>query len=216
MPNSRDLLAAIHQWMKTLSSRRPVFHSEFDFQFALCKVMDEAGVNRIRLERMVQLAGNPRFEIDIMGYIDDETPIALELKYPKQRFAGSVTSDGYDESYSLPSSAAFDVDARGIWKDASRIEELIAAQVVKAGALIALSNYALWNERSHKQGTHAHDFRLWQEREVAAGTVLHFPESAKLAARESSPVRLRYPYRCDWHQYSQPLGSDFRYLVLAP
>lgn len=216
MPSSEDLLAAIHQWMKALTGRRPIFHSEFDFQFALCHVMEEAGVSRIRLERMVQLAGNPRFEIDIMGYIDDETPIALELKYPKKRFAGVVRSDGFDETYNLPSSDAFDVDARGIWKDASRIEELITGEIVKAGALIALSNYAFWDERTHKQGTHAYDFRLWQGREVAAGTVLRFPESAKVATRESSPVQLRYPYRCDWHQYSAPLGSDFRYLVLAP
>lgn len=86
--------------MRTLSRRRPIFHSEFDFQFALCHVMEQAGVRRVRLERMVQLAGNPRFEIDIMGCLN-EVSIALELKYPKNRFVGTVSSDGYDEAFQL-------------------------------------------------------------------------------------------------------------------
>jgi hypothetical protein len=165
---------------------------------------------------MVQLPGNPRFEIDIMGYVDEETPIALELKYPKERFVGTVRSDSYDESFDCLPSGAFDVDARNIWKDASRIEELLAANTVKAGALIALSNFKFWDQRIHKQGKQAHDFRLWQGREVDAGTVLSFPESAKWVTREHSPVELRCSYRCDWRRYSEPLGSDFRYLVLAP
>jgi hypothetical protein len=100
-----SLSEAIDQWMTVLSRRRPVFHSEFDFQFALCDVMAHAGVRRIRLERMVQLPGNPRFEIDIMGHLGHE-PIAIELKYPKERFVGSVMSDGFEESFDLPEVAS--------------------------------------------------------------------------------------------------------------
>ena len=150
-----------------------------------------------------------------MGYVDDGTPIALELKYPKKRFVGTVSADGYKESFDLPSSDATDLDAYGIWKDASRVEALLTGAIIKAGALIALSNYAFWEERSHKFGTQAHDFRLWQGREVEAGTVLSFPE-AKWVTREYSPVALRCSYRCEWRQYSEPLASEFRYLVLAP
>jgi hypothetical protein len=202
--------------MRTLASQRPVFHSEFDFQFALSKVMEQAGVSRIRLERLVQLHGNPRFEIDVMGYLHRRTPIALELKYPKDRFVGTATSDGFTEDFYLPSSGAFDVDARNIWKDVSRIEELLAAEMIGAGAVITLSNYKFWDQRRHKQGTQAHDFRLWQNRETDANVVFAFPESAKWVRQEHSPVLLRHPYRCDWHHYSEPLGADFRYLVLAP
>ena len=215
MTGSQTLSEVINQWMETLSRRRPVFHSEFDFQFALCVVTEHAGVDRIRLERMVQLPGNPRFEIDIMGYVEGH-PIALELKYPKKRFVGTVSSDGYDESFNLPSSRAFDIDAHAIWKDAGRIEELLAAEIVKAGALIALSNFEFWDQRKHGHETQAFDFRLWQGREVDAGTGLRFPESAKWVTREHDPVRLRSSYRCDWRKYSEPLESDFRYLVLAP
>jgi hypothetical protein len=200
--------------MSALARQRPIFHSEFDFQFSLCDVMEQAGVTRIRLERMVQLAGNPRFEIDIMGYIDENISIALELKYPKERLIGTVSSDDYhDESFNLPSSGAFDLDAHGIWKDASRIEKLLVAEIVEAGAVIALSNYKFWDERRHKRGTQAFDFRLWQGREVDAGAVLHFPEATQ---RQYLPVELRSPYLCDWQRYSEPLGSEFRYLVLAP
>jgi hypothetical protein len=154
-----SLSEAIDQWMTVLSRRRPVFHSAFDFQFALCDVMAHAGVSRIRLERMVQLPGNPRFEIDIMGHLGHD-PIAVELKYPKERFVGSVMSDGFEESFDLPSSGAFDIDARAVWKDASRIEELVNAGIVTTGAVIALSNYAFWDPGKHRQGTQAYDFRL--------------------------------------------------------
>ena len=213
MPGSERLSEAIDEWMAVLSRRRPVFHSEFDFQFALCDVMEKAGVTRIRLERMVPLPGNPRFEIDIMGYLDENTPLALELKYPKERFAGTVSSDGYDESFILPCSNAFDLDAHGIWKDASRIEKLLAAEVVKVGALIALSNYEFWDQAKFRHGTQRYDFRLWQGREVAAGTVLRFPAATQ---REYLPIELTSSYRCDWRRYSEPPGADFRYLVLEP
>ncbi len=215
MPGTERLSEAIEHWMTILSRRRPVFHSEFDFQFALCNELEHAGVSRIRLERMVQLTGNPRFRVDIMGQVED-TPIALEVKYPKKRFVGTVSSDGCDESFNLPSSGAFDLDAHAIWKDASRIEELLAAEIVEAGAVIALSNFDFWDQRKHRHRTQAYDFRLWQGREVEAGTVLSFPDSAKWVTREYSPVQLRCSYRCNWRQYSEPLGADFRFLVLEP
>ena len=140
------------------------------------------------------------------------TPMAFELKYPKKQFVGTLSADGYDEAYNLPSSGADDLDAHAIWKDAARIEKLIAADIVKAGAVIALSNFEFWDQRKHRQGTQAHDFRLWQSREVEAGTVLSFPEPKQA----HGAVQLRYSYRCDWRPYSEPLGADFRYLVLAP
>ncbi|WP_156673184.1 hypothetical protein [Mycobacterium sp. E3251] len=211
MAGIEELSEAIDQWMTVLSSRRPVFHSEFDFQFALCDVIARAGVTRIRLERMVQLPDSPRFEVDIMGCLNG-LPMALELKYPKKRFLGKVSTDGYDELFNLPSSGADDLDAHAIWKDAARIEKLMAAEIVEAGAVIALSNFEFWDQRKHRQGTQAYDFRLWQGRELEAGTVLNFTEPKGA----HSPVELRYSYLCDWHPYSDPLASDFRYLVLAP
>lgn len=211
MTGIENLSEAIDQWMTDLSSRRPVFHSEFDFQFALCNVMARAGVTRIRLERMVQLPGSSRFEVDIMGSLHD-LPIALELKYPKKRFVGTVSVDGYDEYFNLPSSGADDLDAQAIWQDAARIEKLMTAGIIEAGAVVALSNFEFWDQRKHTLKSQAYAFRLWQSREVQAGTMLSFPEPK----RARSAVQLRCSYRCDWRPYSQPLASDFRYLVLAP
>lgn len=92
-------------------------------------------------------------------------------------------------------------------------KRLLAAEIVKAGALIALSNFGFWDRSKFRHGTQRYDFRLWQGREVEAGTVLRFPEATQ---REYLPVQLRSPYRCNWRQYSEPLGADFRYLVLEP
>jgi hypothetical protein len=218
MMDSGRLAPHIMGWMQSLALRRPVFHSEFDFQLALSTVMERAGVERIRLETMVRLDGNPRFEIDIVAYLNG-VPIALELKYPKASFTGTVPADGYDEYYDLPTSGAFDIDARGVWKDASRIEALIGSEHVKAGAAVVLSNYPFWSDRSHRQGTQAHGFRLWEAREAARGTTLEFPDSAKWTTSDHGSVHLNSSYRCQWHPFSTPAGvgkNDFRYLILEP
>jgi hypothetical protein len=212
----RNIAESISVWMSQLAAVRPVFHSEADFQFALSKIVADSGVARIRLERSVPTPGGHRFKVDIMGYLDAGTPIALELKYPKARFVGEVHSDGYVESFALPDSAAFDLDAYGIWKDANRIEVLIAAGIVKAGAVIGLTNYAFWAGRSHKFGTQGHEFRLWQDREVSPGTELRFPETARWGTKDYAPVRLRSHYRCSWRPYARPCGQEFRYMVLTP
>jgi hypothetical protein len=128
--NSTESISA---WMSQLAVVRPVFHSEADFQFALSKIMADDGVAGIRLERSVPTPGGPRFKVDIVGYLDADTPIALEQKCPKAKFLGEVRSDGYVESFALSASDAFDLHAHGIWKDTNRIEALIAAGIVKAG-----------------------------------------------------------------------------------
>jgi hypothetical protein len=211
-----NLAESISVWMTQLAVVRPVFHSEADFQFALSRIIADGGVTRIRLERSVSTPDGRRFKVDIMGYLDEETPIALELKYPKAKFVGEVCSDGYVESFSLSASGAFDLDAHGIWKDANRIEALTAAGIVKAGAVIALTNYAFWSGGSHKLGTQGHEFRLWQDREVNPGTELRFPESVRWVSKDHVPVRLHGQYRCSWRPYAEPCGADFRYMVLTP
>jgi hypothetical protein len=110
--------------METLKHRRPVFHSEADFQFALAWVMAEDAVERIRLERRVKLAGRRAMQLDITGYVDGE-PVLVELKYPKERFVGTVLADGHPEEFDLASSGAPGDSAITFWKDVSRIETLI-------------------------------------------------------------------------------------------
>lgn len=219
MSDNDALLPRIAEWMNALARQRPVFHSEFDFQLALSLVMEKVGVERIRLERLIQLGEQARLEVDIMAYLNG-LPIALELKYPKERFVGRVKSDGHDEEYHLPTGGAFDIDARNIWKDVSRIETLIDAGEVAKGAVVVLSNCPFWQGTLHKEGTQAFDFRLWEGREVSAHSVLRFPENLTwYREKEHGPVELVHDYRCHWHPYSIVEGggkTEFKYMVLEP
>ena len=164
----RRLSDLVASWVRRLSADRPLFHSEIDFQLALSRVMIADGVNRVRLERRIELPellhDRAHPEIDIVARLGDEFRIALELKYPKRELAAEdVMSDGEPESFHLRASGAPDRDACAIWHDAERIEALLRHRVVNAGVVVALSNYAFWKSTSLKEGTKAHAFRLWHE-----------------------------------------------------
>ncbi|MGO4443089.1 hypothetical protein AB4Z42_06995 [Mycobacterium sp. 2YAF39] len=197
--------------MTSLAAVRPIFHAEFDFQFALAWTMKEAGIERIRLEPRIQVDGFGPMRVDILAHLDDRR-IALELKYPKRAFTGTVSADGYDEHFALRASDAPGDDAMAIWQDARRIEIMIEGDAIQAGAVVALSNFDFWNETSLKQGGHLHDFRLWNQRMVPAGSVMR----AVAGTLSGTRVETSSAYQCQWHPYSAVERAEFRYLVLEP
>ena len=209
-------------WINKLSETHPVFHSEADFQFALSRVMSADGVGHLRLERRHHLSGPPlqsrrHLNIDIMGRIGDQR-IALELKYPKKSFTGTVLIEGEPEEFDLPSGGAFDLDAAAIWRDAERIERLLADDVIDAGAAVTLSNYPLWSDASLGVGTKAYAFRLWEGRRLSQ-EVLAWDSAAP--GPEQGAVSITSTYVCNWLDYSNPTGQTgqsqlFRYLILEP
>ncbi len=66
-----------------LSKKRPIFHSEKDFQFALSWKIHEIYKDlKIRLERPVYINSNKKIHLDIF-IIDNKSLILIELKYKK-------------------------------------------------------------------------------------------------------------------------------------
>lgn len=124
-----DLTPHVCRWMETLSARRPIFHSEADFQLALAMVMSEdERVSRIRLERRIALRERLRdrayVNVDVLARLDGQ-PVGLELKYPKRKLECTALADGELEDFRLPE-GAYDVDAPEFWHDTARMERLIA------------------------------------------------------------------------------------------
>ncbi|MBT2269799.1 hypothetical protein [Rhodococcus erythropolis] len=214
--DSHPLATHIAAWMEDLSKSRPVFHSEIDFQLALSREMLDHGVKQVRLERRLNLPeplrGKVRPEIDIMAILDGSR-IAIELKYPKERFSATLISPDGPEDFDLRPSGAFDEDASAIWHDAERIEQLLRHGMIDAGAAIALTHFTFWDATKHREGTKAHDFRLWSGRRVQPG-LLEWHNAA--ASYATDPVRLTSYYDCRWQTYSTPEQSQFRYLILEP
>jgi len=206
--------------METLSARRPIFHSEADFQLALAMVMSEdVRVSRIRLERRIALREPLRdrahVNVDVVARLDGQ-PVALELKYPKRKLECTAFADGELEDFELPE-GAYDVDAPEFWHDAARVERLIAESEIAAGAAVMLSNYVLWEpERLMGTRSKAHEFAVYNMRVVQAGQSLAWRDAT--AAVDTGPVRLNNEYRCVWRPYSTvgECNTEFRYLVLEP
>lgn len=215
-----DLTRYICGWMATLSVERPIFHSEADFQLALSTVMSrDPRVSGVRLERRVALTqsllGRTHVNVDILARLDGR-PVGIELKYPKRKLICTTSSDGQTEDFNLREGAA-DIDAAGFWRDAARIERLVAQSEILTGASVLLSNCPLWEpHRLMSPTTKGHAFALYEGRTITAGQTLAWREDT--AGVDTSPVALARDYVCHWWPYSEvdAHSGEFRCIILEP
>ena len=127
--------------MESLGEKRPVFHSEADFQFELAWAIKEAMGEecQIRLEYPVFVNENlgdnrgDRWYIDIIVLIKDGENwdwIPIELKYktriPKnEEQPFTKMTHGIEEDYYLKNQSAQDISRYLFWKDVHRVESLV-------------------------------------------------------------------------------------------
>ena len=133
---NKELLEKI---LLKLSKKRPVFHQEADFQFALAgEIRKELKNAKIRLEYPVAIEkdGKKKNEyVDIIVTVDDKV-YPIELKYKTKKL--DITID--DEDFYLKSHAAHDLGNYDSLKDIGRIEKFVANNKCEAGFVIWLSN----------------------------------------------------------------------------
>ncbi|MYD28147.1 MAG: hypothetical protein F4X03_04415 [Dehalococcoidia bacterium] len=202
----------LHAAMASLAKRRPVFHSEADFQFALAWELRRRHPDvELRLEYPVPLK-------DVRGEVDIWLPeaggaVAIELKYWTRR--AELTAN--DEPFLLKERAFKNLYLYDFWKDVARTESLIAQGLAQGGYVIALTNDRFYE--SSGKGTAAYEaFRMYEGREVPSGTLAWTGNPSRNAIRgREEPHRLRGRYFTSWQPYpSDPAdpGSNFRYLLL--
>lgn len=147
--------------MTALARRRPLFHSEADFQLALAWELQTAHSQaQLRLEQRVMR--DPPVALDILMRLDDRR-YAFELKYLKRRL--EIVVDG--EPYKLATGAP-DVEHYDILKDISRLERLTSSDIADAGCALVLTNVDdFWKPRGAGARTTGFDqFRLNDGRKV--------------------------------------------------
>ena len=99
-----------------LKNKRPIFHSEADFQFALAWELQQQYPNAsLRLEYAPP--GDPTKHIDILVRLGNDV-YPIELKYKKAKFRAVVNG----EQYSLTDHSAQDLGKYDFVKDICRIE----------------------------------------------------------------------------------------------
>jgi hypothetical protein len=198
--------------MTHLAARRPVFHSEADFQFAFAQSVaaldDSFG---IRLE-VPQRGQRQRSYVDLVCRGGQEVSL-VEFKYVTRAWTGT---DGYSsEQFDLRGHEALDLARLYFIHDVIRLETWTAQKIANSGFAVLLTNdNRLWEQPASGRVTRDHDFRLHEGRRLTGS--LRWGTSE--APYEANNRDLRGAYVATWHVYSQRdsgPGGNFRWLSWA-
>lgn len=190
--------------MAALSTRRPVFHSEADFQFAFAQAVAAADPNvQVRLE--VRLAAERAEYVDLVCWTPQQRTL-IEFKYAT---AGWQGADPSGEQFNVRNHAAYDLARRYFAHDIHRLEQFTAGQPNTDGLAIMLSNEpGLWEDRG-RADSRDRNFRIHQGRTLTGDLVW-----GAGGTRYDQP--LSGTYQLAWHDYStsKPGKGRFRWLAV--
>ena len=198
--------------LKQLKNKRPIFHSEADFQFALAWELQQQYLDAsLRLE--YPSPGDPQKHIDILVRLGNDV-YPIELKYKKAKFRAVVNG----EQYSLTDHSAQDLGKYDFVKDICRIEafrEHISGHR-ESYAIFLTNDPSYWNKPKNDTAGYL-EFSV-NNGAVKEGTMSWGPSMNKgsIEGREE-PLALSGSYRIDWHDYSRIGGTPkgvFKYAVV--
>ena len=198
--------AALDDVLSRLAARRPLFHSEADFQFALAWQIHE-----LDTEIEVRLESRPKagIHLDVELRRDGRTT-ALELKYLTRRWSGEVAGERFDFASGVTDLRRYDVV-----KDLARVEDYVAARPGSNGAVVVLaSDPIFWKLPDVARAATADDAFRIHDGAALAGELVWGPTAGPgtTRSREAALV-VKGMYPLAWRQYSSdPL--DLRVLVV--
>lgn len=203
---------------RSLSRRRPIFHSEADFQHELGREVASLYPRlQVRLEvprRLREQGKSYRAHVDLR-IVDRTRTTWVELKYKTIRrdvlFA--------NERFELQNHSAVDGARSDFWVDVERLEQLckLEPELATQGLAVFLTNNPTFWTNSGGGDASDEEFRLVNDRTVR-GT-LTYPVW-KEHGRKKGPWRLKLTgkYRGRWRDYSQ-LGDhpyeSLRYFAIV-
>ena len=203
----------INALMKDLASRRPIFHSEADFQHSLAWLIHETMPDcQVRLEYPFQDEdGRRHLDIWILSL-----GIAIELKYHTRNL--EVSCEG--EHFALQYQSAEDGTRYGFLKDIQRIERLVTEwDRCKTGLAILLTNNPLlWDPRRSRKDNNDGAFHLFEGREIEGEKAWSDRAGSGTTKNREAAIRLKDSYNLRWQAYSdleQKRYGEFRYLAVS-
>lgn len=202
-------LSDLERTMTALAARRPVFHSEADFQHAFAWQMQlEHPAARIRLET------RPRrgVRLDVHVLLNGRR-IAVELKYLLRRLTVTVE----DELFDLPSQGAQDVRRYDFIKDIARLEELRAGDAADDCFAVGLTNDASYWSATLRDDVSDAAFRIPEGRQLAGMVAWATHTGAGTMRGRETPITLAGTYVLGWRDYSRVSAGrngEFRYLAV--
>ena len=208
------LLIGIENMLLTLAGKRPVFHSEADFQHALAwEIHLQNPACSLRLEYKPPFVSQ-RVYLDVFIRASNSEGIsAIELKYKTRGLRVQVDR----ETFSLLDQSAQDIARYDFLKDISRLEQVISCADNGVGYAIFLTNdSAYWKPPLIRETVDA-DFRIHQGR-VLNGTLKWKSNASKgtTHGREET-ISIQGSYHLKWQDYSKPSEASygqFKYLLV--
>ena len=201
---------SIDELLHSLSLKRPVFHSEADFQHALAwefHLHDPTAL--VRLE--IRPQGYPKgAELDLSVGLADLS-ISMELKYVKQ----SLEVIHGSESFSLPYHNSGDTLRHSFLKDIERLERISRVDDKSLLYALLLTNDAGFWELPKKEGYNYDAFRIYEGQELHG-----IKEWAPISAtdlRKLGPIKIEGTYKMKWSDFSVFNGmkhGKFKYLLV--
>ncbi|HPM48103.1 MAG TPA: hypothetical protein PLW78_10240 [bacterium] len=192
--------------LKSLSKKRPVFHSEADFQFALAwEIKEEYKSAEIRLEKRFE-TGKKNNYFDIFFELDGKK-YAIELKYKTAKLEDKL----YDEEYNLKGQSAQDCGRYDFLKDVQRLEKLKESKKINQGFAIFLTNDHYYWSAGRKENSVDAKFRINEDRKIEKDSTLEWTSDAADGTKKgrTDPIKLKKDYTCKWFKYS----ALFQYLL---
>jgi hypothetical protein len=199
----------LEELLGELSQRRPIFHSEADFQHELALIIrEQASHLNVRLE--VPQASGITLDVLISNRINGDN-FVVELKYKTAAWEGVA----HGESFRLKNHGADDLGGYDVLRDIERVESLVDSGA-SGGAVIFLTNEPLyWKPRRERsKPTNAYEFRVHEGLNLT-GTRSWGPNTGGTSRGRESSISLRGTYETSWQPYSNVGGihGEFRQLV---
>jgi len=201
----------IHEVIASLMARRPVFHSEADFQHELAWAIREADMDaELRLEVPVRFLGSQNY-LDIFVR-SKGVRYGIELKYKTR--AEKISLKG--EEFSLAHHGAQPLGFYDFMKDISRLEKMIGFGTIDEGFAVMLTNEKTYSQPSKRVDTNGEIFRTHHGRVVTGD--LAWPEATSAGMKKSreASLSLTGSYTLRWSDIvtHQQLKFPFRYIAV--
>ena len=187
-----------------LSTERPLFHNESDFQFSLAwKIKSFYPDLAIRLEKAINGDVNSSEYLDILVLDKGKGNMGIEVKYITSQLV--TQHDG--EKYCLKTHSANDIRCYYSLKDIQRLEKFIENGNISRGYTLWLTNVTgLW--KGAMKGSYYDEFRIYEGRTIV-GKMNWKPGTGEGTKKNrEDPITLSGKYTIRWVDYSKVNSLD--------
>ena len=197
----------MHELLSSLAKRRPIFHSEADFQHALAwESQLSSQTAAVRLEQQIEAQGG-RVHLDLLVK-DRSHHLAIELKYKTRK----ATITFGEEQFRLRNQAAQDLGRYDFLKDIARIERYVETHPGAEGYAVLLTNAPTYWTQSKKSHSIDAAFRIHEGRHITGQLCWGGGASQGTMRSREAYIQIRASYESAWHDFSLIGEELFRYI----